>query len=125
MLYFYPKDNTSGCTLEGQDFKRLYAKFQALGAEVIGVSRDSMKSHQNFCEKFGLPFPLLSDENGAICKAFDVIQMKSLYGRKFEGIERSTFIIDARGFIAFEWRKVNVNGHADAVLEAMKSLPRS
>lgn len=122
VLYFYPKDNTPGCTLEGQDFRRLKDKFAAAGAEIIGVSQDSVRSHENFKSKCGFNFELLSDETGDVCKAFDVIQMKSMYGRDFMGIERSTFLIDGSGKIRAEWRKVKVTGHADEVLEAAKAI---
>jgi peroxiredoxin Q/BCP len=122
VLYFYPKDNTPGCTLEGQDFSKLYKSFRSAGCEVIGVSRDSLKSHESFKEKCALPFALIADEKGLLCKAFDVIQMKSLYGRKFEGIERSTFVIDKLGKIRGEWRRVKVDGHAQRVLEYVKTL---
>ena len=121
VLYFYPKDNTPGCTLEGQDFRRLYKQFQQAGANIVGVSQDSVASHTKFKSKCDFPFELLSDENGSVCKAFDVIQMKSMYGRDFEGIERSTFLIKS-GVIKKEWRKVKVDGHAQAVLDAVKSL---
>lgn len=121
VVYFYPKDNTPGCTLEGQDFKRLYPEFQKANCEILGVSKDSVKSHVGFREKCGFPFELLSDGEEALCRAFDVIQMKSLYGRKFEGIERSTFVIGPNGKVLKEWRKVKVNGHADEVLEFVKS----
>lgn len=120
VLYFYPKDNTPGCTLEGQDFRRLYKQFQQAGVEIVGVSQDSLKSHDKFKAKCDFPFELLSDETGDVCKAFDVIQMKSMYGRDFEGIERSTFLIK-NGKIVKEWRKVKVNGHAQDVLDAAKS----
>jgi len=122
VLYFYPKDSTPGCTIEGHDFKRLLPEFKKAGVEVVGVSRDSLKSHENFREKCGFPFELISDADGKLCKSFDVLQMKKLYGRSFEGIERSTFVIDASGRIAKEWRKVQVNGHADEVLSAVRSL---
>lgn len=122
VLYFYPKDSTPGCTIEGHDFKRLLSEFKKVGAEVVGVSRDSLKSHENFREKCGFPFELISDEDSKLCKAFDVLQMKKLYGRSFEGIERSTFIIDSSGRVVKEWRKVQVNGHADEVLAAVRSL---
>lgn len=121
VLYFYPKDNTPGCTLEGQDFRRLYKDFKKAGAEIVGVSQDSMSSHEKFKTKCDFPFDLLSDEGGQVCKAFDVIQMKNLYGHKFEGIERSTFLIK-NGVVKKEWRKVKVNGHAEDVLEAVRSL---
>ena len=120
VLYFYPKDNTSGCTLEGQDFKKLEKQFRKLDCEIFGVSRDSLTSHEKFKEKCGFPFELVSDEDETLCRAFDVIQMKSLYGRKFEGIERSTFLIDKKGVIRGEWRKVKVPGHAEAVLTFAK-----
>lgn len=120
VLYFYPKDNTPGCTVEGQDFKKLHKQFQALGCEVFGVSRDTLKSHENFKSKFGFPFELLSDENEQLCRMFDVIRMKKLYGREFEGIERSTFVIDRNHVLRSEWRKVKVEGHAQAVLEFVK-----
>jgi peroxiredoxin Q/BCP len=122
VLYFYPKDHTPGCTVEGQDFARLYAQFKKCGAEVVGVSRDTLKSHESFCEKLSLPFALISDEDSSLCRAFDVIQMKSLYGRKFEGIERSTFVIDAGGKVAKVWRKVKVPDHAAEVLEYVRGL---
>ena len=122
VLYFYPKDNTPGCTLEGQDFRRLKDRFAAAGAEIVGVSQDSVRSHENFKNKCGFNFELLSDETGDVCRAFDVVQMKSMYGRDFMGIERSTFVIDGSGKIRAEWRKVKVTGHADEVLETVKSL---
>ncbi len=122
VLYFYPKDNTPGCTTEGLDFKKLHGAFEKLGCEIYGVSRDSMKSHAAFGEKCGFPFALLSDENSEICKAFDVIQMKSLYGRKFEGIERSTFVVGKDGTILAEWRKVKVDGHAKSVYDFVCGL---
>lgn len=122
VLYFYPKDNTSGCTMEGRDFATLYSQFQAAGCEIIGVSRDSIKSHTNFCTKQGFPFALISDADESLCKAFDVIKLKKLYGREYMGIERSTFLIDPNGIICGEWRKVKVAGHAQAVLEHLKSL---
>lgn len=122
VLYFYPKDNTSGCTMEGRDFAALYTQFKEAGCEVIGVSRDSIKSHTNFCNKQGFPFALISDGEEALCKAFDVIKLKKLYGRKYMGIERSTFLINPQGVVCAEWRKVKVAGHAQAVLEHLKSL---
>ena len=122
VLYFYPKDMTSGCTRESQDFRDLYGAFRKAGVEVVGVSRDSVKSHDKFTEKENLPFPLLSDEDEKICKLFDVIHEKSLYGRKYLGIERSTFLLDGTGILRREWRKVKVPGHAEEVLEAAKSL---
>ena len=121
VLYFYPKDNTPGCTLEGHDFRLRHAKFEKLGAQIFGISRDSLKSHENFKEKCGFPFELLTDDKDTLAKIFDVIQMKQLYGRKFEGIERSTFVVDKDGKLAQEWRKVKVDGHADAVLDYIKN----
>lgn len=123
VLYFYPKDNTSGCTMEGRDFAAHYEEFKALGCEIIGVSRDSLRSHQNFCEKQGFPFPLISDPDEALCKLYDVMKLKKMYGREYMGVERSTFLIDAKGVVAGEWRKVKVPGHVEAVLEALKALP--
>ena len=122
VLYFYPKDNTSGCTMEGRDFAVLYTQFKEAGCEVIGVSRDSIKSHSNFCNKQGFPFALISDGEETLCKAFDVIKLKKLYGREYMGIERSTFLINPQGVVCAEWRKVKVAGHAQAVLEHLKSL---
>jgi peroxiredoxin Q/BCP len=122
VLYFYPKDATSGCTVEAQEFRDLHAKFKRAGALVLGVSRDTLKSHVKFREKEALPFDLLSDPDEALCKLFDVIREKSLYGRKYMGIERSTFLIDDKGVLRQEWRKVKVAGHAQEVLEALRSL---
>ena len=116
VLYFYPKDNTPGCTTEGQDFAKNYKKFQKLGVEILGVSRDSLTSHEKFKTKMKFPFDLISDPTEVLCKKFDVIQMKSLYGKKFLGIERSTFVINAKGKIEKEWRKVKVAGHVNEVL---------
>ena len=120
VLYFYPKDSTPGCTTEGLDFNALLPKFRKRGAEVLGVSRDSVKSHDNFCAKQGFRFPLVSDPDERLCKAFDVIRPKKLYGREFIGVERSTFLIDPAGTLRREWRGVKVPGHAEAVLEALK-----
>jgi peroxiredoxin Q/BCP len=122
VLYFYPKDSTPGCTTEGAAFRDLHAKFRKLGAVVAGVSRDSLKSHANFKEKMGFPFPLLSDPDEALCNRFGVIKMKNMYGKKVRGIERSTFVVDARGDLAREWRGVKVPGHAEEVLEFVKTL---
>lgn len=122
VLYFYPKDNTPGCTTEGMAFRDLYPKFKAAGAEVVGVSRDSVKSHQGFKAKLGFPFPLLSDPDESLCNAFGVIKMKNMYGKQVRGIERSTFLIGADGKLAREWRGVKVAGHAEAVLEALEDL---
>ena len=122
VIYFYPKDMTTGCTRESQDFRDLHTAFRRARVRVVGVSRDSLASHEKFKAKERLPFELLSDEDGKLCRLFDVIREKSLYGRKFMGIERSTFLIDAEGILRREWRKVKVNGHAEEVLEAAKSL---
>jgi peroxiredoxin Q/BCP len=122
VIYFYPKDMTSGCTTESQNFRDLYPAFKKAKVRVVGVSRDSIKSHEKFKEKEKLPFEFLSDEDETVCKLFDVIQEKSLYGRKYMGIERSTFLIDGAGVLRREWRKVKVPGHAEEVLEAAKSL---
>ncbi|WFC40735.1 peroxiredoxin [Pseudoxanthomonas sp. SE1] len=121
VLYFYPKDSTPGCTTEGLDFNALLPKFKKLGATVLGVSRDSVKSHDNFCAKQGFKFPLVSDADEALCKAFDVIHEKNMYGRKVLGVVRSTFLISPDSRIAQEWRGVKVPGHADAVLDALKA----
>jgi len=122
VLYFYPKDATPGCTTEGIDFNALLPKFRKLGATVLGVSRDSIKSHQNFCAKQGYKFDLVSDADEALCNAFGVIKEKNMYGRKVLGIERSTFLIDPEGVIVQSWRPVKVPGHAEAVLQALKAL---
>ena len=121
VLYFYPKDSTPGCTTEGLDFNALLPKFAKLGADVLGVSRDSVKSHDNFCAKQGFRFPLVSDADEALCKAFDVIHEKNMYGRKVLGVVRSTFLVGPDHRLAAEWRGVKVAGHADAVLEALKA----
>lgn len=122
VLYFYPKDNTPGCTTEGQNFRDLHAQFVKAGAMIFGVSRDSLKSHENFKAKMGFPFDLLSDVEEEACKAYDVIKMKNMYGKKVRGIERSTFVIDRKGIIRREWRGLKVPGHAQEVLEFVKSL---
>ncbi|WP_312367908.1 peroxiredoxin [Stenotrophomonas sp.] len=121
VLYFYPKDSTPGCTTEGLDFNALLPKFKRAGAQVFGVSRDSLKSHDNFCAKQGFKFPLISDADEALCTAFDVIKMKNMYGKQVRGIERSTFLISPDSQLVQEWRKVKVAGHADAVLDALKA----
>jgi len=121
VLYFYPKDSTPGCTTEGLDFNALLPKFRRLGADVVGVSRDSLKSHQNFCAKQGFRFELASDTDETLCDAFGVIKEKNMYGRKVLGIERSTFLIDPDGVIRQSWRPVKVAGHAQAVLDALKA----
>lgn len=117
VLYFYPKDNTPGCTTESIAFRDLYDEFKAAGVEVFGLSRDSIRSHENFKSKLGLPFELISDADEKICKQFDVIKMKNMYGKQVLGIERSTFLIDGNGEIVKEWRAVKVNGHVNEVLE--------
>lgn len=122
VLYFYPKDNTPGCTLEGQDFRDLHSKFKRQKTVILGVSRDSIAAHEKFREKQKFPFDLLSDADERLCAKFDVIREKTLYGRKFMGIERSTFLIDARGKLRREWRKVKVKGHAAEVLDAVREL---
>ena len=120
VLYFYPKDSTPGCTTEGLDFNALLPKFKKLNATVLGASRDSVKSHDNFCAKQGFNFPLVSDADEALCKAFDVIHEKNMYGRKVLGVVRSTFLVSPDSRIAQEWRGVKVAGHAEAVLDALK-----
>lgn len=122
VIYFYPRDNTPGCTREGQDFRDLYPEFRKLGCEVVGVSRDSLKSHENFRARQEFPFALISDGDEELCRLFDVIKEKNMYGKKVMGIERSTFLLDAEGRIAREWRKVKVPGHAAEVLEAARDL---
>ena len=121
VLYFYPKDSTPGCTTEGLDFNARLEDFQALGYTVAGISRDSVKSHQNFCAKQQFRFELLSDADETVCRLFDVIKSKKLYGREYEGIERSTFVLDAAGEIRHEWRKVKVAGHAQQVLDTLRA----
>jgi thioredoxin-dependent peroxiredoxin len=122
VIYFYPRDMTSGCTREAQDFRDLHGAFRKAGAEVVGVSRDSAASHDRFALRESLPFPLLADTDESVCRLFDVIKAKSLYGRKYLGIERSTFLLDGSGRLRQEWRKVKVPGHAEAVLEAARSV---
>jgi len=122
IIYFYPKDNTPGCTTEGQDFRDQFAAFQAAGAVIFGVSRDSLRTHSNFKKKHEFPFELISDPEEELCKLFDVIKLKKLYGKEYEGIERSTFLIDAQGVLRKEWRKVKVPGHVAEVLAATQAL---
>jgi thioredoxin-dependent peroxiredoxin len=122
ILYFYPKDNTPGCTTEGMSFRDLHEQFEKAGAEVLGVSRDSLRSHENFKAKMGFPFELLSDEDEKVCSLFDVIKMKNMYGKKVRGIERSTFVLDRNRVIRREWRAVKVPGHAQEVLDFVKTL---
>ncbi|ABR89884.1 bacterioferritin comigratory protein [Janthinobacterium sp. Marseille] len=122
VLYFYPKDNTPGCTTEGIQFRDLHAQFQQANAEIFGVSRDSLRSHEGFKAKLDLPFELISDPDETLCTMFDVMKMKNMYGKKVRGIERSTFIIDESGKLVKEWRGVKVPGHIDEVLEFVKAL---
>ena len=122
VVYFYPKDATSGCTKEGEAFRDLYPKFRKAGVEIVGVSPDSVASHEKFKARYGFPFVLLADEDKLACRLFDVWKEKSMYGRKYMGVERSTFLIDGRGVLRREWRKVKVPGHVAEVLEAAKGL---
>jgi peroxiredoxin Q/BCP len=122
VLYFYPKDNTPGCTTEGIQFRELYPEFQQANAEIFGVSRDTIRSHEGFKAKLEMPFELISDPDEAVCNLFDVMKMKNMYGKKVRGIERSTFIIDESGKLVKEWRGVKVPGHIDEVLKFVKAL---
>jgi peroxiredoxin Q/BCP len=122
VLYFYPKDNTPGCTTEGSDFRDLYTQFQGSGCSVYGVSRDSLKSHENFKAKLGLPFELISDPDERVCELFGVMKLKNMYGKQVRGVERSTFVIDSAGRVVRSWRGVKVPGHAQEVLEFVRSL---
>jgi len=122
VLYFYPRDNTPGCTLESTDFRDAGSAFERAGATILGISRDSINSHQKFAEKFNLPFPLLSDVNEEACRAFAVMKMKNMYGRQVRGIERSTFLIDGQGRVVAIWRRVRVKGHVAAVLDRLAEL---
>ena len=122
VLYFYPKDSTPGCTIEAQNFRDNMAKFKQQNAVILGVSRDKLRSHENFKATQNFKFDLLSDEDETLCKLFDVIKMKNMYGKKVQGIERSTFLIDKTGKLRQEWRKVKVDGHVDEVLIAVKAL---
>jgi thioredoxin-dependent peroxiredoxin len=122
IMYFYPKDNTPGCTTETENFRDLHDEFLANGCVVIGVSRDSLKSHENFSKKLTLPFPLIADTDEKVCNAYDVIKLKQMYGKQVRGIERSTFLIDARGKLVQAWRGLKVPGHAQEVLQAARSL---
>jgi peroxiredoxin Q/BCP len=122
VLYFYPKDNTPGCTTEGQQFRDLHAQFSKLDCAVYGVSRDSIKSHEGFKAKMGFPFDLLADPDEKVCNLFGVMKMKNMYGRQVRGVDRSTFVIDARGNVCRQWRGVKVPGHAQEVLEFVTSL---
>ena len=122
VVYFYPKDNTPGCTLEGQDFARLYPAFEAANCLVTGISKDTVKSHDSFCTRFGFPFLLLSDMDEACCQAFGAIVEKSMYGRKYMGIDRCTFLFNTKGKLVREWRNVRAKGHAEEVLIAVQAL---
>ena len=122
VLYFYPRDATPGCTTESQNFRDSIDAFTAAGAIVLGISQDSVVSHEKFKAKQAMPFELLSDEDGAVCRDYDVIKLKKMYGKEFEGIERSTFLIDEKGVIKNIWLKVKVPGHVDEVLDAVKAL---
>jgi len=122
VIYFYPKDSTPGCTTEGQDFRNMHEEFKALNTVIFGVSRDKIRSHENFKAKQEFPFELITDPEEALCQLFDVIKEKNMYGKKHMGIERSTFLIDKEGVLRQEWRKVKVKGHVEEVLEAVKAL---
>lgn len=122
VLYFYPKDSTPGCTTEGQEFRDSYKLFKKMNTEILGVSRESIKSHEKFKSNQSFPFELLSDPDEKVCKAFDVMKLKSMYGREYMGVDRSTFIVDSSGKIQKEWRGVKVKGHVQEVLEAVKEL---
>ena len=122
VLYFYPKDSTPGCTTEGQEFRDTYKLFKKMNTEILGVSRESIKSHEKFKSNQSFPFELLSDPDEKVCKAFDVMKLKSMYGREYMGVDRSTFIIDSSGKIQKEWRGVKVKGHVQEVLEAVKEM---
>ena len=122
VIYFYPKDSTPGCTTQGQDFRDNFKTFKKLNTEILGVSRDSVKSHENFKLKQSFPFELLSDPDEKMCKAFDVMKMKSMYGKQYMGVDRSTFLIDEKGRVIKEWRSVKVKGHVKEVLSLVKEL---
>ena len=122
VIYFYPKDNTPGCTTEGLNFRDLYPEFRKAGCDIVGISRDSLRSHENFKAKMGFPFDLLSDEDEKVCNLFGVIKMKNMYGKQVRGIERSTFVLDAKRVLRREWRGVKVPGHAQEVLDFVKTL---
>ena len=122
VLYFYPKDSTPGCTTEGQDFRDKYKEFKKLKTEILGVSRESIKSHENFKSKQSFPFELLSDPEEKVCKAFDVMKLKSMYGREYIGVDRSTFLINSDGKVVKEWRNVKVKGHVEEVFNSVRDL---
>ena len=122
IVYFYPKDNTPGCTKESESFRDHFKSFRSNNAEIVGVSRDSIQSHEKFIQKYTLPFDLISDEDEKVCQLFDVIKEKNMYGKKYMGIERSTFIIDVNGILIHEWRKVKVKGHVEEVLKTLEQM---
>ncbi|BBL33815.1 peroxiredoxin Bcp [Nitrosomonas stercoris] len=122
VIFFYPKDDTPGCTNESQQFRDLYSGFVQENCEIVGISRDTLKSHEKFKEKYSLPYELLSDAEESVCQLFDVIKMKNMYGKQVRGIERSTFILDREGKLYKEWRKVKVPGHAEEVLASLRQL---
>lgn len=122
VIFFYPKDNTPGCTTESQQFRDLYVDFKKAGCEIVGISRDSMKSHENFKARFSLPYALLSDSDEKVCEQFGVMKMKNMYGKQARGIERSTFVLDATGMIVKEWRGLKADGHAQQVLDFVRTL---
>ncbi|NBB93461.1 MAG: redoxin domain-containing protein, partial [Gammaproteobacteria bacterium] len=122
VVYFYPRDNTPGCTKEGEAFRDHHDAFAELGCRIVGVSRDSLASHEKFAQKYGFPFPLIADTDESLCRHFDVIKEKNMYGKKVLGVERSTFLFDADGRLVREWRKVRVPGHVEEVLEAVRAL---
>ena len=122
VIYFYPKDNTPGCTKEGEDFRDQFEVFNSNNTVIVGVSRDSVKSHEKFICKYNFPFDLIADEDETVCQLFDVIKEKNMYGRKYMGIERSTFLIDTNGVLINEWRKVKVKGHVKEVLDALNNI---
>ena len=124
VIYFYPKDSTPGCTTEGQDFRDNYKAFKKLNTEILGISRESIKSHENFKSKQSFPFELLSDPDEKVCKAFDVMKLKSMYGREYMGVDRSTFIVNSNGKVHKEWRSVKVKDHVEEVLEEVKLLKK-
>ena len=122
VIFFYPKDNTPGCTTESQQFRDLYSQFKKLNCEVVGISRDSLKSHDNFKSRFSLPYPLLSDTEEKVCEQFGVMKLKNMYGKQVCGIERSTFVLDASGALRQEWRGLKADGHAQQVLDFVSTL---
>jgi peroxiredoxin Q/BCP len=124
VIYFYPKDDTPGCTVEGKDFRDAYAEFAKLDCDIVGISRDTIKSHENFKAKMDFPFELLSDTDETVCKLFDVMKMKNMYGKQVRGVERSTFVVDEGGILRREWRGVKVPNHVQEVLDFVKTLPK-